>query len=132
MPDVAYVYKASCALDGCLGNESSVEVRTHRILIDFKDIGMGAQPKAITSAVKDNLAPTNVIIAPASPRLWTLIATGCSPSESAIFKLSGPISFNSIDNNPPYALFANVGSDYFSVDHPNYGNGGSGFPDWSL
>ncbi|MEZ4903422.1 MAG: Calx-beta domain-containing protein [Spirosomataceae bacterium] len=127
-PNIAYVYKASCVLDGCIGNESSVEVRTHRILVDLKDVGLGAQPKAIVGAVKDNLAPTNLIVAPLSPRLWTLLATGCTASESAVFKLSGPISFNTIDNNPPYAMFANVGSDYFSVDHPNYGNGSSGFP----
>ncbi|MEZ4903404.1 MAG: hypothetical protein R2822_17390 [Spirosomataceae bacterium] len=30
-----------------VGNESSVEVRTHRILVDLKDVGLGAQPKAI-------------------------------------------------------------------------------------
>ncbi|MEZ4903720.1 MAG: T9SS type A sorting domain-containing protein [Spirosomataceae bacterium] len=127
-PDVAYTYKASCSLDGCTGNESSVEVRTHRILVDLKDVGLGMQPKALTGSIKDNLAPTNVISAVASPRLWTLVATGCSASESAVFKLTGPINFSSIDNNPPYALFANVGTTYFGEDHPNYGSGSSTFP----
>ncbi|MFN8346896.1 MAG: CHRD domain-containing protein [Spirosomataceae bacterium] len=130
-PDAAtasYVYKVSCTIGNCTSNESSVEVRTHRILADLKNVGVGTQPKALLGSVKDNLAPTNTLSAPASPRLWTILATGCSASESAVFKLSGPISFNSIDNNPPYALFANVGSDYFAVDHPNYGSGNNGFP----
>lgn len=126
-PNTAYTYKASCILDGCLGNESSIEVRTHRVLVDLKNIGVGVQPKAIVGGVKDNLAPTNTISAPVTPRLWTIVASGCSASESAVFKLTGPVNFSSIDNNPPYAIFANVGSDYFSIDHPNYGNGGS-FP----
>ncbi|MFN8347476.1 MAG: T9SS type A sorting domain-containing protein [Spirosomataceae bacterium] len=127
-PDLAYVYKASCTLDGCTGNESSVEVRTHRILVDLKNVGVGVQPKALSGTVKDNLAPTNAISAPSSPRLWTILANGCSASESAVFKLTGPVNFSSIDNNPPYAIFANTGPDYFAVDHPNYGSGGSGFP----
>ncbi|MFN8345100.1 MAG: T9SS type A sorting domain-containing protein [Spirosomataceae bacterium] len=130
IPDAAnipYIYKATCSLDGCTGNESSVEVRTHRILVDIKNVGAGAQPKAIIGALKDNLAPTNTFTVPASPRVWTILANGCSTSESAVFKLSGPVNFNSIDNNPPYAIFANVGSDYFAIDHPNYGTGGS-FP----
>ncbi|MFN8347475.1 MAG: proprotein convertase P-domain-containing protein [Spirosomataceae bacterium] len=127
-PNVSYVYKASCSFDGCIGNESSIEVRTHRILVDLKNIGNGTQPKAIAGPVKDNLAPTNTIPSPASPRLWTIIANGCSASESGVFKLSGPVNFSSIDNNPPYAIFANVGSDYFAIDHPNYGNGTGGFP----
>ncbi|MFN8344419.1 MAG: ExeM/NucH family extracellular endonuclease [Spirosomataceae bacterium] len=124
-PTTSYVYKASCTLDGCTGNESSVEVRTHRILVDIKDLGVGAQPKTIIGAVKDNLAPTNLIKTPPYPRFWTILATGCSASESAVFKLSGPVNFTTVDNNPPYAIFANVGADYFSIDHPNYGNGGS-------
>ncbi|MFN8346838.1 MAG: M36 family metallopeptidase [Spirosomataceae bacterium] len=127
-PNVSYLYKATCTLDGCTGNESSIEVRTHRILVDLKNIGMGVQPKAIAGAVADNLAPTNAISTPTSPRLWTILASGCSASESAVFKLTGPVNFSSIDNNPPYAIFANVGSDYFAIDHPNYGNGTSGFP----
>ncbi|MFN8349189.1 MAG: FG-GAP-like repeat-containing protein [Spirosomataceae bacterium] len=126
-PNVAYVYKASCALDGCTGNESSVEVRTHRILADLKNVGSGFWPKALAGSVLDNLAPTNTITAPPSPRLWTVVATGCAASESAVFKLSGPVSFSSIDNGAPYALFANAGSDFFAIDHPNYGTGGS-FP----
>ncbi|MFN8344421.1 MAG: T9SS type A sorting domain-containing protein [Spirosomataceae bacterium] len=127
-PDAAitpYVYRASCTSDGCTGNESTVEVRTHRILVDIKDLGTGALPKAIIGVIKDNLAPTNLITAPLTPRRWTILARGCSTSESAVFKLIGPVNFNTIDNNPPYAIFANVGSDYFSIDHPNYGSGGS-------
>ncbi|MFN8348765.1 MAG: choice-of-anchor Q domain-containing protein [Spirosomataceae bacterium] len=127
-PDLAYTYKVTCSFGECAGNESSVEVRTHRLLADLKNVGTGMQPKALAGTVKDNLAPTNTITAPASPRLWTIVATGCSVSESAVFKLMGPVNFNSIDNNPPYAIFANAGSDYFSIDHPNYGNGTSGFP----
>ncbi|MFN8345170.1 MAG: choice-of-anchor Q domain-containing protein [Spirosomataceae bacterium] len=127
-PNVAYVYKASCSLAGCTGNESSVEVRTHRILANLKNVGLGPQPKAIAEGIKDNLAPINTISVPTSPRLWTISATGCSVSESAVFKLTGPINFSSIDNNPPYAVFANVGNDYFAIDHPNYGNGTGGFP----
>ncbi len=126
-PETTYTYRASCSLNGCVGNESSVEVRTHRILVDLKDLGVGAQPKAIVQAVKDNLAPTNLINAPVFPRLWTILANGCEPSESAVFKLSGPISFSTIDNDLSYAMFANLGENYFSVNHPNYGNGGS-FP----
>ncbi|MFN8344418.1 MAG: T9SS type A sorting domain-containing protein [Spirosomataceae bacterium] len=126
-PTTSYVYKASCTLDGCTGNESSVEVRTHRILVDIKDLGAGTQPKAVIGVIKDNLAPTNLINAPDSPRRWTILASGCSASESAVFKLSGPVNFTTVDNNPPYAIFANVGSDYFSIDHPNYGNGTNGF-----
>ncbi|MFN8346834.1 MAG: proprotein convertase P-domain-containing protein [Spirosomataceae bacterium] len=126
-PDLAYTYSVSCTANGCTGNTSSVVVRTHRILADLKNVGTGPQPKALAGAVKDNLAPTNTINMPTSPRLWTIVATGCSASESAVFKLTGPVNFSSIDNNPPYALFANVGSDYFGIDHPNYGNGGS-FP----
>ncbi|MFN8349190.1 MAG: choice-of-anchor Q domain-containing protein [Spirosomataceae bacterium] len=131
IPDAAtasYVYKASCTLEGCTGNESSVEVRTHRILADLKNVGSGPQPKALAGSVLDNLAPTNTITAPPSPRLWTVVATGCAASESAVFKLSGPVSFSSIDNGAPYALFANAGSDFFAIDHPNYGTGG-GFSD---
>ncbi|MFN8348752.1 MAG: T9SS type A sorting domain-containing protein [Spirosomataceae bacterium] len=127
-PDLAYVYKAACVLGGCVGNESSVTVRTHRLLADLKEVGTGLQPKAFSGTVKDNLAPTNLINSAVPPRLWTILANGCSASESAVFKLTGPISFNSIDNNPPYALFANVGPAYFAVDHPNYGPGLSGFP----
>lgn len=129
-PNTVYVYKASCTLNGCTGNESSVEVRTHRILVDIKDVGMGTQPKALAGMVKDNLSPTNTFLTSnyAAPRFWTVIANGCSASESAVFKLTGPVSFNNIDNNPPYALFANVGSTYFSIDHPNYGQGAQGFP----
>ncbi|MFN8346835.1 MAG: pre-peptidase C-terminal domain-containing protein [Spirosomataceae bacterium] len=127
-PDLAYTYQVSCTFGGCTGAESSVEVRTHRILVDLKNVGTGVQPKALAGTVKDNLAPTNAISTPASPRLWTILASGCSGSESAVFKLTGPVNFSSIDNNPPYALFANVGTDYFAIDHPNYGNGTSGFP----
>ncbi|MFN8345172.1 MAG: glycine-rich protein [Spirosomataceae bacterium] len=123
-----YVYKASCSADGCTGNESSVEIRTHRILVDLKNVDTGTQPKALAGTVKDNLAPTNTITAATAPRLWTILAQGCAASESAVFKLSGPINFNNIDNNPPYAIFANVGPDYFAIDHPNYGAGSTGFP----
>jgi hypothetical protein len=127
-PNTAYTYKVSCSFDGCTGSESSIEVRTHRVLIDLKNVGVGVQPKALMGAVRENLAPANVISTPTSPRLWTIVARGCSASESGVFKLSGPVNFNSIDNNPPYAIFANVGPDYFAIDHPNYGSGGSGFP----
>ncbi|MFN8348760.1 MAG: T9SS type A sorting domain-containing protein [Spirosomataceae bacterium] len=131
IPDAAttpYVYKVSCTLNGCTGNESSVEVRTQRILVDLKNVGLGLHPKTLAGTVKDNLAPTNSINTPTSPRLWTIVATGCSGSESGVFRLTGPVNFNSIDNNPPYAIFANVGTDYFGVDHPNYGSGTGGFP----
>ncbi|MFN8346836.1 MAG: S8 family serine peptidase [Spirosomataceae bacterium] len=127
-PNVAYIYKATCTAIGCTGNESSVEVRTQRLLVDLKNVGTGVQPKAIAGAVADNLAPTNAISTPTSPRLWTILASGCSASESAVFKLTGPVNFSSIDNNPPYAIFANVGTDYFAIDHPNYGSGSAGFP----
>ncbi|MFN8349767.1 MAG: T9SS type A sorting domain-containing protein, partial [Spirosomataceae bacterium] len=122
-----YIYKASCTADGCTGNESSVEVRTHRILVDMKDLGSGPLPKAVIGSVQDNMAPTNTITAPSMPRRWTFIATGCAASESAVFKLSGPVNFNTIDNAATYAMFANEGSNFYSIDHPNYGNGGS-FP----
>ncbi|MFN8347474.1 MAG: M36 family metallopeptidase [Spirosomataceae bacterium] len=127
-PDLSYIYTASCTFDGCTGVVSDDTIRTHRILVNLKNVGIGAQPKALAGMVKDNLAPANLITAPTSPRLWTIVANGCSVSESAVFKLTGPINFSSIDNNPPYAIFANVGADYFAIDHPNYGNGGSGFP----
>ncbi|MFN8345102.1 MAG: T9SS type A sorting domain-containing protein [Spirosomataceae bacterium] len=133
IPDAAaipYTYKASCTFDGCTGHESSVEVRTHRILVAMKSLEPGTPPQPIARSVIDNMAPTNQIQAPISPRHWTFIAKGCHPSESAVFKLSGPISLTTIDNNPPYALFANVGETYFSVEHPNYGTGGS-FPNGS-
>lgn len=35
------IYKASCTAEGCTGNESTVQVRTHRILVDMKDLGCG-------------------------------------------------------------------------------------------
>jgi subtilisin family serine protease/subtilisin-like proprotein convertase family protein len=124
---IPYVYKASCVLDGCTGNESSVEVRTHRILVDMKDLDVGTLPLPIARAVKDNMAPTNTINAPVFPRRWTFIANGCTASESAVFKLSGPVNFSSIDNAATYALFANDAGGFYSLDHPNYGNGGS-FP----
>ncbi|MFN8349194.1 MAG: T9SS type A sorting domain-containing protein [Spirosomataceae bacterium] len=130
IPDAAttsYVYKASCSFDGCTGNEASVEVRTHRILVDMKEIEIGTLPRPFAQAVKDNLEPTNYINAPAAPRRWTFVANGCAASESAVFRLSGPVNFSSIDNGAPYALFANVGAEYFTIDHPNYGTGGS-FP----
>jgi hypothetical protein len=73
------------------------------------------------------MAPTNLIEAPVFPRRWTFIANGCDASESAVFKLSGPVNFSSIDNAPPYAMFANDVNGFYSLDHPNYGNGGS-FP----
>ncbi|MFN8345091.1 MAG: T9SS type A sorting domain-containing protein [Spirosomataceae bacterium] len=130
IPDAAttaYVYKASCSANGCTGNESSVEIRTHRILVDMKEIGTGTLPQPILKAVKDNLAPANVIQAPAAPRRWTFLANGCNAFESAVFKLSGPVSFTSVDNSAPYALFDNESSNFYSIDHPNYGTGGS-FP----
>ena len=123
-----YIYKASCTADGCTGNESSVEVRTHRILIDMKDLDVGPLPLPIVRSVIDNMAPTNQVNAPVFPRRWTFIANGCDASESAEFKLSGPVLFNAIDNTSTYALFANEGNTFYSIDHPNYGNGGS-FPD---
>jgi hypothetical protein len=126
-PENTYTYRASCTFEGCVGNESSVDVRTHRVLVDLKDLGAGAQPKAIMQVVKDNLAPTNVISAPVFPRFWTIITNTCGPSESVVFKLAGPVSLSTIDNDPPFAMFANVGDSYFSINHPNYGNGGS-FP----
>jgi len=122
-----YVYRARCAADGCVGNETEVEVRTHRILVDMKDLDVGALPKAIVRAVKDNMAPTNQINAPVFPRRWTFIANGCDASEAAVFKLSGPVNFNTIDNAATYAMFANDAGGFYSIDHPNYGNGGS-FP----
>ncbi|MFN8346839.1 MAG: M36 family metallopeptidase [Spirosomataceae bacterium] len=126
---VPLVYKARCVLDGCLGNESSVEVRSHLVLADLKELGTGLQPQAIAQTVKDNLAPSNVINASLFPRRWTVIANACAVSaESAVFKLSGPIQFSAIDNAPPYALFSNVEETYYSIDHPNYGNGITGFP----
>jgi len=123
-----YVYKARCTADGCTGNESSVEVRTHRILVDMKDLDAGALPLPIVRAVKDNMAPTNQINAPVFPRRWTFIANGCDASESAVFTLSGPVNFKAIDNAATYAMFANDAGGFYSIDHPNYGNGGS-FPD---
>ncbi|MFN8344324.1 MAG: choice-of-anchor D domain-containing protein [Spirosomataceae bacterium] len=122
-----YVYKASCTADGCTGNETSVEIRTHRILVDMKDLGAGLLPKTAIGSVIANMAPVNQVTAPADSRRWTFIATGCEPSESAVFKLSGPVSFNTIDNAAPFAMFANEGSNFYSIDHPNYGTGGS-FP----
>jgi hypothetical protein len=129
-PDAAtlpYIYKASCTADGCTGNESSVEVRTHRILVDMKDLDVGTLPLPIVRAVKDNMAPTNLIEAPVFPRRWTFIAQGCDASESAVFKLSGPVNFSTVDNAGTYAMFANDEGGFYSLDHPNYGNGGS-FP----
>jgi hypothetical protein len=129
-PDAAtipYVYRARCVADGCVGNETEVTVRTHRILVDMKDLDVGPLPKAIVRAVKDNMEPTNLIQAPAFPRRWTFIATGCDASEAAVFKLSGPVNFNTIDNAATYAMFANDAGGFYSIDHPNYGNGGS-FP----
>jgi sugar lactone lactonase YvrE len=122
-----YLYKARCVADGCTGNESSVEVRTHRILVDMKDLDVGVLPLPIARAVKDNLAPTNLIEAPTFPRRWTFMANGCDASESAVFILSGPVNFSAIDNTDIYALFSNEGTNFYSLDHPNYGNGGS-FP----
>jgi hypothetical protein len=122
-----YVYKASCTFDGCTGNESSIEVRTQRILVDMKDLDVGTLPLPIARAVKDNMAPTNLIEAPVFPRRWTFIANGCDASESAVFKLSGPVNFMAIDNAATYALFANDAGGFYAIDHPNYGNGGS-FP----
>jgi hypothetical protein len=127
-PTTSTTYRAACTLDGCVSNESSVDVRVQSILVDLKDLSAGAQPKAIVQSVKDNLSPTNLINAPVFPRLWTIIATGCQPSESAVFKLSGPIIFTTIDNDLSYAMFANSGETYFSINHPNYGNGSNGFP----
>jgi hypothetical protein len=122
-----YIYKASCVADGCTGNESSVEIRTHRILVDIKDLDVGTLPLPIARAVKDNLAPTNLIQAPVFPRRWTFIAKGCDVSQSAVFKLSGPVNFMTIDNAPIYSMFSNDAAGFYSLDHPNYGNGGS-FP----
>jgi hypothetical protein len=122
-----YVYKASCTFDGCTGNESSIEVRTQRILVDMKDLDVGTLPLPIARAVKDNMAPTNLINAPTFPRRWTFIANGCEASESAVFQLSGPVNFSTIDNAATYAMFANDAGGFYSLDHPNYGNGGS-FP----
>jgi hypothetical protein len=123
-----YVYRARCVADGCVGNETSVEVRTHRILVDMKDLDVGALPLPIVRPVIDNMKPTNQVNAPVFPRRWTFIANGCDASESAEFKLSGPVLFNAIDNTSTYAMFANEGNSFYSIDHPNYGNGGS-FPD---
>ena len=123
-----YVYRARCVADGCVGNETSVEVRTHRILVDMKDLDVGALPLPIVRPVIDNMKPTNQVNAPVFPRRWTFIANGCDASESAEFKLSGPVLFNAIDNTSTYAMFANEGNTFYSIDHPNYGNGGS-FPD---
>jgi hypothetical protein len=124
---IPYIYKASCVVNGCVGNESGVEVRTHRILVDMKDLDVGTLPLPIVRAVKDNMAPTNTINAPVFPRRWTFIANGCDASESAVFKLSGPVNFMAIDNAATYAMFANDAGGFYAIDHPNYGNGGS-FP----
>lgn len=110
---VPYIYKASCTADGCTGNESSEKVRTHRILVDMKDLDVGTLPLPIAQPVKDNMAPTNAITAPAMPRRWTFIANGCDASESAVFKLSGPVNFSAIDNAATYALFANDAGGFF-------------------
>ncbi|MFN8344055.1 MAG: BspA family leucine-rich repeat surface protein, partial [Spirosomataceae bacterium] len=123
--NIAYTYRARCASDGCVGNESSVEVRTHRILVDMKELTAGLLPQPIMSTVKDNLSPTNTVTAPTHARRWTFIARGCAASEAAVFKLMGPVSFSSIDNEAPYAAFDNTGSSFYSVEHPNYGTGGS-------
>jgi hypothetical protein len=124
---IPYIYKASCTADGCTGNESSIEVRTHRILVDMKDLDVGVLPLPIARSVKDNMTPTNLINAPSFPRRWTFIAHGCNASESAVFKLTGPVNISTIDNDLPYAMFSNEVSNFYSLDHPNYGNGGS-FP----
>jgi hypothetical protein len=123
-----YIYKARCVADGCVGNETSIEVRTHRILVDMKDLDVGVLPLPIVRPVIDNMKPTNVVNAPVFPRRWTFIANGCDASESAVFKLSGPVNFNTIDNAATYAMFANDAGGFYALDHPNYGNGGS-FPD---
>jgi hypothetical protein len=73
------------------------------------------------------MAPANTINAPVFPRRWTFIAKGCDASESAVFQLSGPVNFSTIDNAATYAMFANDEAGFYSLDHPNYGNGGS-FP----
>jgi hypothetical protein len=120
-----YVYKASCTADGCTGNETSVEIRTQRILVDMKDLGAGVLPRAVIGSVIDNMAPVNQINAPPNNRRWTFIANGCEASEAVVFKLSGPVNFSTIDNAGVYAMFANDEGGFYSLDHPNYGNGGS-------
>jgi hypothetical protein len=91
----------------------------------MKDLDVGTLPLPIVRAVKDNMAPTNLINAPVFPRRWTFIARGCNASESAVFTLSGPVSFQAIDNTGIYAMFGNDEGGFYSLDHPNYGNGGS-------
>ncbi|MFN8344062.1 MAG: T9SS type A sorting domain-containing protein [Spirosomataceae bacterium] len=125
--NIAYVYRARCESDGCAGNESSVEVRTHRILVDMKEVGTGLLPQPLSGTVIANMAPTSIVTAATSARRWTFLATGCTSSEAAVFKLMGPVSFNTIDNGAPYAMFANEETNFYSIEHPNYGNGGS-FP----
>lgn len=75
--------------------------------------GVGTLPLPIVQAVKDNMEPTNLIKEPVSPRRWTFIANGCDASESAVFKLSGPVIFNTIDNASTYAMFANDAGSFF-------------------
>lgn len=38
------------------------------------------------------------------------------------------MNFKAIDNAATYAMFANDAGGFYSIDHPNYGNGSS-FPD---
>jgi len=136
LPDQSATYTAVCTADGCSGASTSVTVRSHNILVSLMDVGTLAQPASLVgpvTAASENLAVTasqNTFIVPISPRKWNLIATGCSTSESAVFEFtSGPFAgFRSVDNNVPYAVFANVGATYFAQDHPNYGNGIASFP----
>jgi len=86
----------------------------------------------IASSVQDDLgisialSPKNTITDNGSiTRNWNILARACSPAGSASFEfLAGsPMMFKTVDNNAPYAFFANVGTSYFSQATPNYGPG---------
>ncbi|MFN8346823.1 MAG: T9SS type A sorting domain-containing protein [Spirosomataceae bacterium] len=135
-PGLTYTYKVICEAAGCQGNESMVDVRTHRILVDIKKTDSDVAAPIIGS-VSDDLADNemispakNIITDNSSIRKWNILAEGCASSGSASFEFlpGSPLTFKSVDNNPPYAIFANVGNDFFSQATPNYGIGIPYFP----
>ncbi|QJW90975.1 T9SS type A sorting domain-containing protein [Spirosoma taeanense] len=130
-PTATTNYTAKCTTTGnCGGSQTSdpLTVNVTSIVIDM--IAVGVTPSSPTSGprtgdIKLNLSNGDVLTYPA-PRMWTaLIMPNCPGSESVQMQLNGPgLSFSTVENYEPYALFFNQGtSTFYTINDPDRGIG---------
>lgn len=130
MPAATTNYTAKCTTTGnCAGSSVSdpLTVTVNNITLDMKAVT--TSPSTPTSGplganIKLNLSNGDVLTYP-SPRLWTVIVTAPCPNvESIQMQLTGPgINFQTVENTAPFALFANNGNTYFTINDPDQGLG---------